>query len=227
MSAVFFQMVRISHMFNSVSLFSAYTKAKNCIDSLLFDLWTHSQAVRGYCLGRRRSRGRRGGVAACARNPIFRVLEKMGAVESQKGMSHIPVATVDELASADAVIFGTPTQFGNMCGQTRQFLDATGQLRAQGALVDKVCSVFTCSATQHSGQESTILSFHTSLLQHAFVIVGLPYSFQCQMRTDEITGGSPYGASTIAGVQVRECLAIMNWTRCVSRAGTKAIIGVT
>ncbi|MDJ0668484.1 MAG: NAD(P)H:quinone oxidoreductase [Desulfobacterales bacterium] len=127
------------------------------------------------------------------------VLEKMGAVEAQNTMAHIPVATVDELASADAVIFGTPTRFGNMCGQMRQFLDATGQLWAQGALIGKVGSVFTCSATQHGGQESTILSFHISLLHHGFVIVGLPYSFQGQMRTDEITGGSPYGASTIAG----------------------------
>ncbi len=127
------------------------------------------------------------------------VLEKMGAVEAQKTMDHIPVATVDELAAADAVIFGTPTRFGNMCGQMRQFLDATGQLWAQGALVGKVGSVFTCSATQHGGQESTILSFHISLLHHGFVIVGLPYAFQGQMRTDEITGGSPYGASTIAG----------------------------
>ncbi len=127
------------------------------------------------------------------------VLEKMGAVEAQKTMEHIPVATVDELAAADAVIFGTPTRFGNMCGQMRQFLDATGQLWAQGALVGKVGSVFTCSATQHGGQESTILSFHISLLHHGFVIVGLPYAFQGQMRTDEITGGSPYGASTIAG----------------------------
>jgi NAD(P)H dehydrogenase (quinone) len=127
------------------------------------------------------------------------VIEKMGAVDAQKGLSHIPIATVEELADADAVIFGTPTRFGNMCGQMRQFLDATGQLWAQGALVGKVGSVFTSSATQHGGQESTILSFHISLLHHGFVVVGLPYSFQGQMRIDEITGGSPYGASTIAG----------------------------
>ena len=127
------------------------------------------------------------------------VLEKMGAVEAQKSMAHVPICTVDELASADAVIFGTPTRFGNMCGQMRQFLDATGQLWAQGALVGKVGSVFTCTATQHGGQESTILSFHISLLHHGFVIVGLPYAFQGQMRLDEVTGGSPYGASTIAG----------------------------
>jgi NAD(P)H dehydrogenase (quinone) len=127
------------------------------------------------------------------------VLAEMGAVEAQKSFSNVPVCSVDELASADAVIFGTPTRFGNMCGQMRQFLDATGQLWAKGALVGKVGSVFTSSATQHGGQESTILSFHISLLHHGFVIVGLPYAFQGQMRIDEITGGSPYGASTIAG----------------------------
>jgi NAD(P)H dehydrogenase (quinone) len=127
------------------------------------------------------------------------VLEKMGAIDAQQSMSNVPVCKVEELASADAVIFGTPTRFGNMCGQMRQFLDATGQLWATGALVGKVGSVFTSSATQHGGQESTILSFHITLLHHGFIVVGLPYTFQGQMRTDEITGGSPYGASTIAG----------------------------
>jgi NAD(P)H dehydrogenase (quinone) len=127
------------------------------------------------------------------------VLEKMGAIEAQKAFSHVPVCTVDELTSADAIIFGTPTRFGNMCGQMRQFLDATVELWAKGALVGKVGSVFTSSATQHGGQESTILSFHITLLHQGFVIVGLPYSFQGQMRMDEITGGSPYGASTVAG----------------------------
>ncbi len=129
------------------------------------------------------------------------VLKKMGAVEPQKAFAHIPVCKVEELASAEAIIFGTPTRFGNMCGQMRQFLDATGQLWANGALVGKVGSVFTSSATQHGGQESTILSFHITLLHQGMVIVGLPYSFQGQMRIDEITGGSPYGASTIAGGQ--------------------------
>jgi len=127
------------------------------------------------------------------------ILEQMGAVAAQKAISHVPVCNVDELVSADAVIFGTPTRFGNMCGQMRQFLDATGQLWSQGALVGKVGSVFASSATQHGGQESTILSFHISLLHHGFVIVGLPYAFQGQMKIDELTGGSPYGASTIAG----------------------------
>ncbi len=127
------------------------------------------------------------------------VLGKMGALEAQKSMAHIPVCTVDELAGADAVIFGTPTRFGNMCGQMRQFLDATGGLWAKGALVGKAGSVFTSSATQHGGQESTILSFHLFLLHQGMVVVGLPYAFAGQMRIDEITGGSPYGASTIAG----------------------------
>jgi NAD(P)H dehydrogenase (quinone) len=129
------------------------------------------------------------------------ILGKMGALEAQKSMAQIPVCKVEELTTADAVIFGTPTRFGNMCGQMRQFLDATGQLWAKGALVGKVGSVFTSSATQHGGQESTILSFHITLLHQGFVIVGLPYTFQGQMRIDEITGGSPYGASTIAGGQ--------------------------
>ena len=129
------------------------------------------------------------------------VLEKMGAVESQKAFAQVAICTVDELASADAVIFGTPTRFGNMCGQMRQFLDATGQLWQKGALVGKVGSVFTSSATQHGGQESTILTFHVTLLHQGFVVVGLPYAFQGQMRNDEITGGSPYGASTIAGTK--------------------------
>jgi len=127
------------------------------------------------------------------------VLKGMGALEAQKAFEHVPVATVDDLAAADAVIFGTPTRFGNMTGQMRQFLDATGGLWLKGALVGKVGSVFASSATQHGGQESTILSFHTTLLHQGMVIVGLPYAFQGQMRIDEITGGSPYGASTIAG----------------------------
>jgi NAD(P)H dehydrogenase (quinone) len=127
------------------------------------------------------------------------VLEKMGAVEAQKQQEHVPVCTVDELGAADAVLFGTPTRFGNMCGQMRQFLDATGKLWMAGALVGKVGSVFASSNTQHGGQESTILSFHNTLLHQGMVIVGLPYAFKGQMIMDEISGCSPYGASTIAG----------------------------
>jgi len=127
------------------------------------------------------------------------VLKKMGALESQRAMAHIPICKVEDLPQADAIIFGTPTRFGNMCGQMRQFLDATGGIWAQGALVGKVGSVFVSSATQHGGQESTILSFHITLLHHGMVLVGLPYAFAGQTRIDEMTGGSPYGASTIAG----------------------------
>jgi NAD(P)H dehydrogenase (quinone) len=127
------------------------------------------------------------------------VLGKMGALEAQKQQADIPVCSVDELVQADAIIFGTPTRFGNMCGQMRQFLDATGQLWMNGALIGKVGSVITSSNTQHGGQESTILSFHLTLLHHGMLIAGLPYSFQGQMIIDDITGCSPYGASTVAG----------------------------
>ena len=127
------------------------------------------------------------------------VLEKIGAVEAQKKFANIPVCTLDQLANADAVIFGTPTRFGNMCGQMRQFFDATGGIWKSGALVGKVGSVFTSSATQHGGQESTILSVHITLLHHGMLIAGLPYSFDGQQRIDEVSGCSPYGSSTIAG----------------------------
>ena len=110
-----------------------------------------------------------------------------------------PVADPKELPDYDAVIFGTPTRFGNMSAQVRNFLDRTGGIWAEGKLIGKVGSVFVSTATQHGGQETTITSFHTTLLHHGMVIVGLPYSAAGQMRADEITGGSPYGASTIAG----------------------------
>jgi NAD(P)H dehydrogenase (quinone) len=126
------------------------------------------------------------------------VLQGMGAVDAQKQMADVPVCSVDELVGADAIIFGTPTRFGNMCGQMRQFLDATGQLWFNGSLIGKVGSVFTSSNSQHGGQESTILSFHITLLHQGMLIAGLPYSFAGQTTMDEITGGSPYGATTIA-----------------------------
>jgi NAD(P)H dehydrogenase (quinone) len=110
-----------------------------------------------------------------------------------------PIATVDELAEYDAIIIGVPTRFGNMPAQMKNFLDQTGGLWAQGKLIGKVGSVFSSTASQHGGQESTILSTHTVLLHHGMVIVGLPYSFQGQMGVDEVKGGSPYGATTIAG----------------------------
>lgn len=110
-----------------------------------------------------------------------------------------PIAEPLELADYDAIIFGTPTRYGNMAAQMRNFLDQTGSLWAQGKLIGKVGSVFASTATQHGGQETTIQSFHTTLLHQGMVIVGLPYSAQAQMRLDEITGGTPYGATTLAG----------------------------
>jgi NAD(P)H dehydrogenase (quinone) len=127
------------------------------------------------------------------------VIEKMGAAATLALQQEVPVCTVEELAEADAVIFGTPTRFGNMCGQMKQFLDATGSLWQKGALVGKAAGVFTSSNTQHGGQESTILSFHIVLLHQGMVVVGLPYAFPGLMETGEMSGGSPYGASTIAG----------------------------
>ena len=110
-----------------------------------------------------------------------------------------PIATVDELPSYDAIVFGTPTRFGNMCAQMRNFLDQTGRLWLSGGLIGKVGSVFASTGTQHGGQETTITSFHTTLLHHGMIIVGVPYSCQEIMNMNEITGGSPYGASTLAG----------------------------
>ena len=110
-----------------------------------------------------------------------------------------PIATVDELPNYDAIVFGVPTRFGNMAAQMKNFIDQTGGLWFTGKLVGKVGSVFASTATQHGGQESTILSTHTVLLHHGMVVVGLPYAWQGQMKLDEITGGSPYGATTISG----------------------------
>lgn len=123
------------------------------------------------------------------------VARKVGAKLDQAA----PIATVDELPNYDAIIFGTPTRFGNMCAQMRNFLDQTGRLWLSGGLINKVGSVFTSTGTQHGGQETTITSFHTTLLHHGMIIVGVPYSCQEIMNMDEITGGSPYGASTLAG----------------------------
>lgn len=109
-----------------------------------------------------------------------------------------PIATPDELPGYDAIIFGTPTRFGNMASQMRNFLDQTGGLWAKGALVGKVGSVFASTASQHGGQEATILSFHTTLLHQGMVIVGVPYTCPGLTNMDEISGGTPYGATTLA-----------------------------
>lgn len=109
-----------------------------------------------------------------------------------------PIASIDELPSYDAIIFGAPTRFGNMCAQMRNFLDQTGGLWFNGSLIGKVGSVFTSTGTQHGGQETTITSFHSTLLHHGMIIVGVPYSCKELMNMSEVTGGSPYGAGTLA-----------------------------
>lgn len=121
--------------------------------------------------------------------------EKAGAKLDQEA----PVASPDELAEYDAIIFGTPTRYGNMCAQMRQFLDQTGGLWAKGKLIGKVGSVFTSTGSQHGGQETTLTSFHTNLFHFGMVVVGVPYSVPELTNMDEITGGTPYGASTLAG----------------------------
>jgi len=125
------------------------------------------------------------------------ILEKSGAKAARAAFGHVPLATVEQLAEADAIIFGTPTRFGNMTAQMRNFLDQTGGLWASGGLIGKVGSVFTSTATQHGGQETTITSFHSTLLHQGLVIVGVPYSEQGLLNMDEITGGGPYGAGTL------------------------------
>jgi NAD(P)H dehydrogenase (quinone) len=127
------------------------------------------------------------------------VLERAGAKAARAAFAHIPVAKPEQLAEADAIIFGTPTRFGNMCAQMRNFLDQTGPLWMKGSLIGKVGSVFTSTASQHGGQETTITSFHSTLLHHGMIIVGVPYSEQRLVNMSEITGGTPYGASTLAG----------------------------
>ena len=127
------------------------------------------------------------------------ILEKSGATAAKAGFAHVPVASVDQLPDAHAIIFGTPTRFGNMAAQMRNFLDQTGQLWFKGGLIGKVGSVFASTATQHGGQETTITSFHTTLLHHGMVIVGVPYSESGLAHMGDITGGTPYGATTLTG----------------------------
>ena len=127
------------------------------------------------------------------------VSERIAKGAGMKIEQQAPIATPDELAGYDAIIFGTPTRFGNMAAQMRNFLDQTGGLWFAKALVGKVGSVFVSTASQHGGQETTITSFHTTLLHHGMVIVGLPYTFEGNAAMGEISGGTPYGASTLAG----------------------------
>jgi NAD(P)H dehydrogenase (quinone) len=127
------------------------------------------------------------------------ILEKSGARQARAAFAHVPFIKPDQLAEADAILFGTPTRFGNMCAQMRNFLDQTGGLWVRGSLVGKVGSVFASTGTQHGGQETTITSFHTTLLHLGLIIVGVPYSEPRLTNMNEITGGTPYGATTLAG----------------------------
>jgi len=126
-------------------------------------------------------------------------LVKSGAKPARAAFAHVPVIEPDRLAEADAILFGTPTRFGNMCAQMRNFLDRTTKLWLSGALVGKVGSVFASTASQHGGQETTITSFHTTLLHHGMIIVGVPYAEARLVQMAEISGGTPYGATTLAG----------------------------
>jgi NAD(P)H dehydrogenase (quinone) len=143
-----------------------------------------------------------GARAAGAEVALKRVPELMPEEAARKAGAKLdqaaPIATVDELPDYDAIIFGTPTRFGSAASQMRSFIDQTGGLWAKGALIGKVGSVFTSIASQHGGHETTITSFHTTLLHHGMVIVGVPYSVTELTNMREITGGSPYGASTLA-----------------------------
>jgi NAD(P)H dehydrogenase (quinone) len=125
-------------------------------------------------------------------------LVKSGAKKAREAFAHIPIARVDQLPDADAIIFGTPTRYGNMCAQMRNFLDQTGKLWLAGKFVGKVGSVFASTATQHGGQETTITSFHSTLLHLGMIIVGVPYSEPGLLNMKEITGGTPYGATTLS-----------------------------
>lgn len=125
--------------------------------------------------------------------------KQRGASEFQKSLKEIPICTPDSLIEADAIILGAPTYLGNMCAQMQYFLNSLGKLWRDGALVGKVGSAFTSSGSQHGGQEAALLSVHTTMLHLGMIVVGLPYTFQGQLRIDEITGGTPYGATTIAG----------------------------
>lgn len=127
------------------------------------------------------------------------VLEKSGAKAARAAFAHVPVIKPDQLAEADAIIFGTPTRFGNMCAQMRNFLDQTGGLWMKGSLIGKVGSVFTSTASQHGGQETTITSFHSTLLHHGMILVGVPYSEPRLLDMSQVSGGTPYGASTLTG----------------------------
>ncbi len=162
---------------------------------LYYSTWGHVESMAGAVADGARSVA--GSAVTIKRVPESIPAETLATIHAKTGQP-APEAHPDELADYDAVIFGTPTRFGNMTGQMRNFLDRTGNLWQQGKLVGKVGSVFVSTATQHGGQETTITSFHSYLLHQGMIVVGVPYSCQELLNMEEITGGSPYGAGTLA-----------------------------
>ncbi|WP_123104533.1 NAD(P)H:quinone oxidoreductase [Acidithiobacillus sulfuriphilus] len=162
---------------------------------LYYSTWGHVESMAGAVADGARSVA--DSAVTIKRVPESMPTETLAAIHAKTGQP-APEAHPDELADYDAIIFGTPTRFGDMTGQMRNFLDRTGNLWQQGKLVGKVGSVFVSTATQHGGQETTITSFHTYLLHQGMIVVGVPYSCQELLNMDEITGGSPYGAGTLA-----------------------------
>ncbi len=170
------------------------------VNVIFYSAYGHNyKMAEAVAAGAKEVEGTRVGLFQVAETLSAEILAKTGAAEPRKAFAHIPVATLDTLAEADAIILGTPTRFGNMCAQMRAFLDSTGSLWAKNALVGKIGSAFSSSNTQHGGQETTVVSTHFTMLHHGMIIVGLPYSADKQMIDTEITGGSPYGATTVAG----------------------------
>ncbi len=162
---------------------------------LYYSTWGHIETMAQAAAAGVRETGAEATIKRVPETIPAEVLSQIHAKEDQAA----PLADPLELADYDGLLIGTPTRYGNMAGQMRTFLDQTGKLWMSGALVGKPAGVFTCTATQHGGQETTLLSGIVNLLHFGMVVVGLPYSATQQMAMDQITGGSPYGATTIAG----------------------------
>jgi NAD(P)H dehydrogenase (quinone) len=164
--------------------------------SMYGHLWKMAEAV---AEGARQAAGAQVDLFQVAETLPADILAKMGATDAKKAFAHIPIASPGRLPEADAILFGSPTRYGSAAAQMQAFFDSTGQLWATGALIGKVGGAFTSTASQHGGQETTILSMYTFLLHQGMLVAGVPYSNQELLTLTEITGGSPYGASTIAG----------------------------
>jgi NAD(P)H:quinone oxidoreductase type IV len=170
------------------------TKVQVIFYSMFGHVWRMAEAV---AAGAREVAGAEVSLWQVAELVPEAILEKSGAKVARGQFAQIPYATIEQLGAADAIIFGAPTRFGSVAAQMRNFLDQTGGLWAQGVLINKVGSVFTSTASQHGGQETTITSFHVTLLHHGMIVVGTPYSEPALLNMEEISGGTPYGATTI------------------------------